>query len=112
MKLSAFRFVDEGLWDNPAGGSTGAEERYGGSFRALWTPSPNFDLDLILDVADQSGLPVPMPVILETTLDEDGVRDVLAALEEKTPEAAKLRNAKTGMCAIFHEPDHPFMKLH
>jgi hypothetical protein len=68
--------------------------------------------NLILDVADQSGLPVPMPVILETTLDEDGVRDVLAALEEKTPEAAKLRNAKTGMCAIFHEPDHPFMKLH
>jgi iron complex outermembrane receptor protein len=59
MKLSAFRFVDEGLWDNPAGGSTGAEERYGGSFRALWTPSPNFDLDLILDVAEDDSQLTP-----------------------------------------------------
>jgi iron complex outermembrane receptor protein len=62
LKVSAFHFEDDGLWDNPAGGATGAEDRYGGSIRFLWSPTPRFDLDLIIDAArDQSELTPYIP---------------------------------------------------
>ncbi len=52
LKLSAFGKSDDGLWGNPAGGATGAEQRSGASARLQWTPTSTFTLDVIYDHAD------------------------------------------------------------
>lgn len=54
LKFSGFSFQDDGLWDNPSGGATGAEDRWGVSARALFEFTPTFDLDVIVDYAEDS----------------------------------------------------------
>ncbi len=62
FKVSGYSLQDDGLWENPAGGATGAKDRSGFSLRGLWTPSPQFSLDLIYDSAhDESQLTPYIP---------------------------------------------------
>ncbi|MFZ4122720.1 MAG: TonB-dependent receptor [Caulobacterales bacterium] len=62
VKLSGFQFRDDGLWDNPAGGATGAEDRRGFSVRVLVEPTNTLSFDIIYDAAhDESQLTPYIP---------------------------------------------------
>jgi iron complex outermembrane receptor protein len=62
FKLSGFSFQDDGLWDNPAGGATGAEERWGLSARVAANFSPDLSVDVIYDYGkDESELTPYIP---------------------------------------------------
>ncbi|MBI1251105.1 MAG: TonB-dependent receptor [Alphaproteobacteria bacterium] len=54
LKLSGYGQTDGGLWDNPAGGATGAKDRWGAGARMLWTPTPDFEVDFIYDHAEDN----------------------------------------------------------
>jgi iron complex outermembrane receptor protein len=62
VKLSGFQFTDDGLWDNPAGGATGVEDRRGFSIRVLVEPTDTLSFDVIYDAAhDESELTPYVP---------------------------------------------------
>ncbi len=71
LKIAAFTNTDGGLWDNPAGGATGAEDRWSSSARLRWTPSSDLTVDFTWDRAkDTSELTpyVPRGVAVTTPL--------------------------------------------
>jgi iron complex outermembrane recepter protein len=67
VKLSGFQFTDDGLWDNPFGGATGAEDRRGFSVRVLVEPTDTLSFDIIYDSAhDESELSPFIPAGVAT----------------------------------------------
>ena len=62
LKIGGYQFTDDGIFDNPAGGSQGAVDRYGITAALRFTPSDDLDIYVAYDRAeDQSDIQPYVP---------------------------------------------------
>lgn len=79
LKVAGYSQQDDGIFENRAGGSTGAKERWGGTAALRFRPSDTFDAQITYDHAEDNseippflpasvGVPSPLPIrITQTT---------------------------------------------
>jgi hypothetical protein len=69
--------------------------------------------DQLLTMLNNSGMPVLMPIFMETKLSEKGVEQALEFMQARGEEEVELlRSAPTGLLVAFHKPNDPLMELH